>query len=336
MYYNEEFTQKILLENATTFVERNQVQALTEADLGRLSQSLVGNMYQSLIEKAHVDFDDIPKSRGRIEKYSGIVSMLKTLDTMSSICEKTNADLPELNIVSQAIANISNSTRDFEAGFKLGNDFVIMSYNTLVMGCVQATTALLASFVDYIKNPDNSNKIVIIKDKERVGSLTFNNLERFNITYKKGEFQKCIKNSLMDSSKNFVGAIGAAGVIKGVALTITAMAVILPVLRELVYQYFNGKVKIKGMIEMQQAFLEANKLDLENRAGIDARKKEQIIEKQSREIDKLERLKDKFIVDNRLATVKSTKDLNEERKGWTLGNVQQAATSQELGGLQLF
>ena len=79
-----------LLENATSFSERSEITSLTEAETYKVSNIMVANLYQSVLDKSYIDFDDIPRSKGDITHYSGYKNMISSISTIKDIATKSN------------------------------------------------------------------------------------------------------------------------------------------------------------------------------------------------------------------------------------------------------
>ena len=79
----------ILLENCESYSERREVLGLTEADLHNVNNNMVGKLFNSALSKAHIDYEDIPKSKGDITKYSGYKSMMECLELLKDISLKS-------------------------------------------------------------------------------------------------------------------------------------------------------------------------------------------------------------------------------------------------------
>ena len=328
-------TKNLLLENCNTFIERDEVHQLTEAELKHVSSELVTQMYTALIEKSHVNFDKIPTSMGRIEKYVGTVNMLKTLDIISQVAEKMNVKVPEIEVVNVSITNISNMSNVFEAGFKTGNELVTVTYNTLVMACVEATSAILSSYVEFVKSPNGGTEVSITKSPEKVGTLVINNLALFNGLCKNGEFQKTMTQAISSARRNF-GGFTPGDVMNYVSMGTGAMMSLLPALRQMTYMYYNSKLKVSHWCDQQAQFIEANRLNIESNTGLDPAKKATLIQKQSKEAARFLKLADIFKVDTKTNSVKTLKEIDKENSNWTLGNLKSSAGNRDINGLELF
>ena len=96
------------------------------------------NLYKSLIDKAHIDFGDIPRSKGNIKDYIGYVPMIETLNSITEIAKEHKAFdvLSYVKIVNDAIDNIVNLSAIYEKGFNTKTEYVALEYDVYVYMCV--------------------------------------------------------------------------------------------------------------------------------------------------------------------------------------------------------
>ena len=135
----------ILLENASSYTERSRIQTLTEAEQAVVNDRMVGNLYQSALKKGTIDFDNIPVSKGDIQKIDGYDNMLGTLDTLKGLSKKFGIKIAEIDIVENAIVNLRTYRGTFEKAFALNVEFLQLYYNTLAYACIESTSLILSS-----------------------------------------------------------------------------------------------------------------------------------------------------------------------------------------------
>lgn len=311
----------ILFENASTFKERNEIISLTESENVSMSNVMVANLYKSAIDKSHIDYDDIPDSKGDLTKYVGYSSMIKSLDIIKGLQSNLrNSDTKYVDTVYTAINNIILDKDNFERGFKLGKEFIINCYNTLVLACVESTSILIASYVDFIKRPD-SVEMSIINNRTQPGGLCIDILARYNTTIKNGDMAKVFKYTLdSKEAEKFVGGfvIGAVGVV-------AAIGAVVIILRELIFYFYYNRMVVSDYLKQQAVFLEIHKnhTDLKN---VSADKRAAITKKQVKLISNLNKLSDKVKVSSTTSKSKAINDLSNTNKQWKLDDVKSDAT----------
>ncbi len=357
------YTMKVLLENAGTFREKNEVRAIEESEKMNLDNIMVSKLYKSAIEKAHIDFDNIPESKGDIEAYEGYPVMVESLETVKALAQKQSIKIEEIEVLEKTFSNLiayRNVYQDgfalnksfiqlqynalvaqkqsikieeievlektfsnliayrnvYQDGFALNKSFIQLQYNALVMACVEATSSIIASYMDYITRPSDI-EFKIIKDKKNNGTHCITILRKYNDSVKSGEYQKLI-NAIVNHKDGFIGMeTGMVMVaIVGGALTIV------PLLRELIFYFFYSRMKISEYLQIQAMLIELNRSHVES-MNLTSKKKKEVLKKQEQMIKTLTKLSDKLKVSQKMATAKTMEEVKKEEKKWTLDGLKQ-------------
>lgn len=319
---------RILIENATSFQERGQIYALLENEVYKVNNTMISNLYKSALDKAHVDFEDIPNSKGDITKYSGFKPMIESIALLKEIFTKANIKITDLETVEVAVNNIISHRELFEKGFSLEKEFIILQYNTLVFACVESVSTIISSFVDYIKRPDKV-EFTIIKNARVSGWLCIENLEKFNLVVKRGELTKVLTTIINTGRENLTGKDLAVP-----ALIIGAVLAIVPLMRELIFYFYYSRMKLSDYLKQQATFLEINKSNISS-SVMTVKKKNDILKKQDERIKILKDLADKLQVNNKMTETKTTNAIKGENKNWTINNVQKQTLNDDTGGYQI-
>lgn len=325
------YALNILLENASSFSERKEILALTESEASNINNNMVAKLFKSAIDKSHVDFDDIPASKGDITKYTGYTQMVECLSLVRQIADQNGHKLTELDIVEKAISNIIAYRAQFEAGIKLNKDFVILQYNTLVAACVVGTSAIISSYMDYAKRVD-AIEFKIINSKLSSGNLCIASLDSFNKSVASGEFSKAINAVVKSDNMRAVGE----SVVTITATIIVGLIGLLAISRHLVHYFYYSRMKISEYLKMQAMFLELNRNNLKaNSNGLPAEKRNKIIDNQQSLIDKLLKLSDKIKVNSTMTERKVKVEEKKEESGWKFADVKSDSVSHDSNGIQL-
>ena len=320
----------ILLENCKTFSDRRELFSLTEAEMNNVNNNMINKLFASALDKAHIDFDDIPKSKGDITKYSGYKPMVETLEVLRNIALKSGHKINEIDIIEKAIDGIIANRNVFERGIKLNKDYVILQYNTLVMACVIATSSLIVSYVEFIKKVDTI-EFTIINPKHVPGKICIDNLINFNKSVASGDFIKVMNGVINSGSEGFVGTglIIAGVIIVGAILGVTFM-------RDIVFYVYYSRVKIAEYLRTQALFLELNKNNISAHGyGASASKKEKILRKQTELITKLQNIAEKIDVSDQLAANNMKTEIKKENSGWKLEDIKSQNASTDSSGFEL-
>ncbi len=314
----------LLLENCTSFSEKAEIHALTESEVKQINNAMITNLYKSALEKGFINFDSIPDSKGDITKYEGYDNLIGSINLLRELSIKGNMKVKEIDVLETAVMNIKTYKNHFERGFALGHEFVIMEYNALVYACIEATSILISSYVDFVKKVDKT-EFKIIKGKGLNGNLCLKNLELFNNSVKKGDFNKMMNHLLQSERENFVGSSIGAGVLVAGMITLT----IVPLIRELIYYFYYSRMVVSEYLQHQATFLEMNKVNIES-SSLPAKEKNVIMKKQAEYAKQLNKMSDKIKVNSTMSSTKTASDIKNENKAWTLDNAK-ASTSGDNG-----
>lgn len=311
----------ILRESASSLFEKHEIEAILEDVNSPVQMKYNQKIYDAVLNKKHIDFDDIPESKGDIDQYSGTKNMKETLRIIRGMNEfqKTNV-IDYVKTIEEAISNIQGLRDVYKKGFDAKNDYVMLEYCTFVYACVEATTSILYQFVDYIKKPGSQSYQIVLKNtKYRANLLYIQQLEKFNNVNKNmlGEYRKFLLALINNEKDNFVGSTFMVGL---ATIGIVAAAIV-PVTRELVYRFYNMKRKLSDTLAQQAYFLEMNKSIVESNMDFTVEKRKRILEKQEKIKKKLMILSEKLRVDDVKSDESAKRQLNAENRNLTVQNI---------------
>lgn len=329
--FNQNPITNILLENCKTFSERRELFALTEAEMNNVQSNMVNKLFVSAIEKSHIDFDDIPKSKGDITKYTGYKSMVECLELLRNIALKSGHKIEEIDIVEKALDGIVAHRNLFERGIKLNKDYIVLQYNTLVMSCVIATSSLISSYVEFVKHVDKV-EFTIINPKSNPGDVCIKNLAKFNKSVASGDFAKALNGIISSGSEGFTGATAV-----GITVTIiTGLIIGVTFMRDIVFYVYYSRVKLSEYLRTQALFLELNKNNINSQGyKMSAAKKEKVLKNQAKLIDDLKRIANNIDVSDKLATNNMKTEIKKENSGWKLDDIKSQNASTDSNNFQL-
>lgn len=321
-------TVKAILEsNANTFRERNDIYALTESQAAQVEQTMMSRLYKSALEKAYIDFDDIPESKGDITKYQGYKAMRETLSIMDNLAAKSNIKIKELDAINEALRHIETNRDYFVKGFLLDNQLVILIYNVTVASCVRATSLVVSSYMEFVRDP-NTVEFKIIDVKKQSSRVDISTIEGFNKATKSGKLTLLLKEET-STKDNFVGnALVLSAVIVGAAMAIV------PIIREMIFGFYYSRVRIAEYLDHQQELINMNRSLLES-STLSAKDKRAVLSKQKHQADQISRLSDKIRVDAVKTTTKASTELKNETKTWDLNSVQNEFASKDASGFNM-
>ena len=309
--------------------EFDNIQTILEDANSPITAKYKEKLYKAVLEKGHVDFGNIPESKGNIRNFTGYHSMMSTLDVIINLgnAEKSNV-VKYANIIMEAIKNIESLSSIFEKGFASKCEYVMMEYNTYVYTCVEATTTLIYDFVEYVKRPDKITYQITLKDtKLRANLFYFNQLNSFNNVNKNMHinYRKMLEGMINQGKNNF-GGVELLGV---AAISMVALAIV-PITRELVYHFYNLRANLTNELEIQANFLEMNKTCVEANDAFTEDKKKKILTKQENLRKKLLKLADMLRVKEAKASKESKRDIEKDNALLTVNGLRDDISNSPL------
>jgi phage regulator Rha-like protein len=311
--------------------EFERVQSILEDANSPITKKYQEKLFQSVIDKGHIDFGDIPKSAGNIKAYKGYNNMVETLTTLNSLAidQKNKTVIEYTSIVQKAISNIEQLSSTYSKGFISKTDYVILEYNTYVYTCVEATTTLLYTFVDYMKRPDQDTMTITLSNSTLRADLFYiEQLKKFNnVNDKMGiDYRKMLESLCSKGKNNFLGAEMVIGI---AAVSVAAMAIV-PITRELIYRFYHLRGSLSKSLEMQASFLEMNAACVQSNEVMTAEKKKKVLDKQLKLKNKLLKLSDFLKVKGAKSSQNSARDIKASNKMLTLDNLQADVSSSPI------
>jgi hypothetical protein len=326
---------KIIVDN-TTFDDYytkklDEVVTILEDVNSPLTRTYYDKLYESILSKAHIDFGDIPKSEGNIHNYSGYNTMVETLDTIRSLAGEQKVKEADMyaDIVVTAIKNIASMSATYQKGFTTKTAYVALEYNLFVYLCVEATSAILYSFVDYIKDPAKDTMEIKIKNsKLRADEFYFDQLKSFNkMIAKHGiDYRKTLETMCNKGKNNFLGV----DTVVGIGVISAVVFGIIPVTRACIYQIYKLRSSVSDFLEMQSKFLELNESCVRNNSNFDDKKKKDILDRQKKLAATLKKLSDGIRVKSAKSITDSKKELDNDNKSFSMDGLRDSASNDPL------
>ena len=303
------------------YADRENISMILEDVNSPATQKFQEKLYTAVLNKAHIDFGDIPKSEGNIRNYSGYSTMCETLDIIEKLAVEHKAInvVEYVNIVKSTIKHLELLSSTFQRGFATKTTYVAMEYDTYVYFCVEATTALIYSFVDVIKSPDKQLMDITIRNtKMRADDFYFEQLKKFNnVQDNMGiDYRKMLENMCDKGKNNLTGTA-----LLGIGTVLAVSIAIIPVTREIIYQIYNFRGKLSEALDIQSKFLELNRACVENNEAFDAAKKQKILKKQENLSKTLKKLSDAIRVKSAKSILDSKRELKNDNKMLSIDNI---------------
>lgn len=316
-----------IVTEASSSEDKKYMQGMNKDDIHQINGTLVQGLYKTVLDRRDCDFGDIPDSQGDITKCKYYKSTWESLDVLGQLMTKNNIPTTEVDVVKESIANVKRFTSVFESAFHIKQDFLILTYNTIVMAVIDATSMIIADYMDYLLGPEQARYDSVRSRNDRGrGRISYTNLQRFNEEVRVGHFETMANYMLDAQRKNFTGTgIVIAGVV------ITAMVSIVPITRELIYFYYRTRVKVSDYLNVQADFLELNKLSVQA-SSKSAQQKKEILKKQEKIILQCRRTADKLKINDEDIGVLARKQVADDNKGFSLQNIEKQMFSNKMDG----
>lgn len=311
---------------ASTKDDQKYMNTMSKHDVHQINGQAVQNLYELTIKRSNIDFGDIPDSKGDIEKCKYFESTTQCLDVIKELLVKNNIADDTVDVVKKAISNMLQFRPQFTMGFKMKHDFVMLTYNSLVMAIVDTTTMLIRSYTDYIVTAEPEYKLNTNADKKK-GWVSLNSLRSFNQSCENGQMAQSLRYMLDSYKKALVGAddILITGAIVAILLSIV------PVIRELIYFYYSSRVKMSDYLALQADFLEMNTLAVKASTRSPQERKE-IVKKQEKLIKDMRRMSDKIMIDHVDTDDVVKKQVKDESSIFSLTNIDKQISKNKMDG----
>ena len=329
-YFDPMYTAVNILtesENASISEQRN-IQTILEDTESPITNKYLEKLYDSVVSKSHIDFDDIPNSKGNIVEYKGYTNMIEVLENVLKLASDNRSQnvIDYVNSVKEAIANMRALAPIYRKGFMMRNDYVMLEYNTFVYTIIQAVSTILYEFVDYVKRPEKQTFDIVLKNnKYRANTFYIDQLRKFNMINKKMNYSAYLQSMITNGRDNFTGATAI-----GIGFVVAVALAIVPVTRELVYRFYNTKAKISDALAQQAYFLEMNKACVEANGEFSQQKKDEILLKQERIKNLCLRIADKLRVDHIKSVNAGKAMIRDENKLLTLDGIKKEVNDSPL------
>lgn len=330
MLNNSEF-KKILLGPDD---DPHDVDLIVEDSESPIRREGINKLYQSVQDRGHVDFGFIAKSAGDVMSYTGYGSMMDTLNELSNLSRTdifaTKEFKVQVSIVTTAITNLSRFKPQYTMAFAKKVAPIMLEYNAFLASCVEATTSLLYSFVDCMKDPRSGEVKPVLKNTKTRGDLFYiEQLRQYNITCASGSYGKYLDTVINNGTEYFLGiddavAIGGAAIISAVAISIV------PITRKVIYTFQDIRRRLSDSLALQAYFLEINRNVVAARSDLTQEKRDSILRKQDALRLKFLRLADKIRVESRRNEELSKKTLDKDNSVLSASNIREQINDSDI------
>ena len=312
IYRSKQFNECMSYFDLTDNLTRNVLLTVNEADQNVVMTNLSQKLYSHIINKVDdIDFGTIPESKGDITKIQNYDQLMDCITVISEVLARYNQPTTSIEVIQLAVQNVIDRTDKFVMGYKLNIEMPIVIYNTIVLSIVSSVSYLIASCLEYVKQPEDMgfeislDKTATIKSAD---ALLFKDLTKFNNTCASGEFDKAMDFMLSAKAKNFTGGIMLGFSASAIAIALAAVLLIIPAIRELVFLFYYTRESISTYFELQANLLTMNAYNVQNNLARDAKERKKIATNQKKIAEAFNKISNKIKVNYKVAEVKATKD----------------------------
>lgn len=312
-YFNEVVQEYMNIYDKNT---RNVLLSLDESDQNSVLLSLTSKLYRMIVDKVDdIDYGEIPETKGDVTLLSSYKKMRECIDTLTQILQQYKQPLDSIDQIRAALDNIENDRDLYKKGFMANVDIIQTTYNTMVLAVISSISYMISVTVEFIKNPGKDTYNIVL---DRAGlartkdSLVYNSLVKFNNACSKGQIRNAYTPLIKARVRNFA-ATSLLTVSFGIAVAGIIMN-ILPILRELAYFFYAGRVRVSQYFDAQADLLQMNAEMLKNGEVMSNDNAKDVAKKQQSIADRFRKIANFFAIKTKDADKKATSDMKKDNK----------------------
>lgn len=315
------YGRRVMARNVTSFSESNKLMATLEStESGKRIDTVLAKKLLDSIADLHVrvDFGPIKTSGGDIDKFKGTTNMLEVLE----LAKQTPRAEDARNVI-EAINILQKHKKQFQQGYYFNATIITLTYESFVYACLDATSVIADDVVSSIRGDIGTQNGMNLRNsrlQHREHSLAkVNDIIKAD---KEGQLGKLFTTVLNDkTSKNLIGSGQMLLMLSvGVALSIV------PVVREIVYVYYQSRVSVTDYLDHQKELIKLNETRLKD-SGMSKGQVKKISSNQVKVADKIDRISDKIRIKHEAGVSKAKVEITKAEKSWTLSNIEDDITN---------
>lgn len=334
------------------YATKKKVLFCNEANKTANIEHIVTRLYQHIRTNiTDIDFGTIPKSKGIITKIENYDQIVDCLNTINDLVKEYKDPTDTVKEISSAIANIQNRENDFVKAFTLDIEFPMMMYNMTVLSIVSATSLLITSSIEFIKNGHDSFTAAFDKSgySRTKDHMLFEYITQFNRNCANGVIDKlikeCIKNNITSTNESSIILNEEPGDLvdiihalrkQATPMTALALSVALPgpfqlvgiviaigiagfmflrILSKCIMFYLSIRMKVSDWFATQAEFLQINAENLKYRDDEKgAKHKQEVYKKQMKWVERFNKIANKIAIKDTKARKEAEQEEEKSRK----------------------
>lgn len=316
-------------------VDRPLFRSLSEDAKFQVTDDVLTGMMKFITDKYNaLDFGEIERSAGDIEKFKYKDMLYENIETLSSIYSNaSDTGATRYLEVCTAVRNVLNFLREyrneFRTQYQAGNGMIQLLYTSLVAGCIYSVGILVSNTIRFVTTERETDCQVLydeipgtIKHVHIKNILAASNdlatYEKLLRTYGQRGTQQAMHESIS------AGAVAA--VVLGIGAVIMLIPRVLVMIREIIYSVYYTRVKVADMIAVQVDLINTNIESLEAGRG-----NKKVIAKQKRIVDKLVKWQNRIAV--KVDTVNTMVAMQKKRENTSMRIEQNSPIMMDPGAL---
>jgi len=307
---------------------------VNEADQNQILASLTHKLYDNIVERVDdIDYGTIPNTKGDITKLENYAKLVQCIETITQLLKEYKQDTSKnIDIVAEALNNIVDRKKLFERAFAYKVELPMIMYSTISLAIISSVSFIITSCIEFIKSPNQDtfdvelDHVALIKTKE---NLLFTNLQKFNESCRKGQFDSGMEFVIKNNIKNLTGA--EVGLVVGGLALIGILLNILPIMRELIFFFYYSRVRVSDYFDIQADLLQMNAHALSYNTEKNQDEKKRIVAKQMKIVEMFRKIANKLAINHKQSEMNTTKEIVNNTKKYrsdeVLDSVPDSATS---------
>lgn len=288
--------------------------SINEADKSQVLGSLAAKLYDKIVKDVtNIDYGTIPLTKGDITKMENYIEINDCLTTIRDLAIQFKQPTDSMDTVINAISNVKATDYLWKKAYGIDCEMPTVFYNSICMAIVSSTSLLIATSIEYIKDPSEGTINIVLnqvsKNKTQ-NKLMLDTLDKFNVACKKGEIDKIFKSVLSAQRTVSIEAVetltegivekvvpSAVFVAIGAAGTILALLkCVIPILRTITSTLFGAKQSLSDYLAIESDHIRLNAEKIQYNSAKSPEAKNRIRDKQLKIADKLKKNSDKLII----------------------------------------
>ena len=322
-----------ILTEAGLIVDRPDFFALSEGSQIQVTDDVLTAMMKFITDKYNsLDFGEIEKSAGDIDRFKYKAMILENVTTLSNIYQSSTDSgaekyLKVCEAVKRVMSHLSNNRNEYRSQYQAGNGLVQLLYTSLVAACLYSVGVLVSNTIRFVTTETETDCQVLYD--EIPGTIKHVHIK--NILAASGDldtYTKLLQSYEQSGTKKVmsesVTLAGVAAAVIGVGFVITMIPRVIIMIREIIYSIYYTRVKISDILSLQVDLINTNIESLEGGRG-----GKKVIARQKKIVQKLEKWKNLVAV--KMDTTNSMVAIQKRRENTTLRVDQNSPIVREPG-----